>query len=274
MEPITLKFEIKKNISLPENTKRLVKLTSLSALEFFTNEKISKKIGHKYKLNNISILGTPHSVNIGLKEICDTFRTYISEFINGDDSFEEKMCQIDEAKIIIEEFRLSNQAYSYFLLDIPESFLLHTKGFKTINVNLIQVDIHSNNWIDIINEHLTVREKHFNILSNQISLLQKKFILNLQRYKIDNPVTDSKKVLELMEVWIALDQSNFFDYIPANERGVILPEIRKNYFEVFNLKDINYKKLRAQLLERKNSAPDFLKKLVEQYSKAIPKKAK
>jgi hypothetical protein len=274
MESMKIEFIFNKEQTLPENTKRLVKLASLSALEFYTDESITETIGHQYTLNGVSILGTPSFVNICLKELSQKFISHIKEYLEGDDSFEEKMCQIDETLLIFQEFRISNEAYSYFLLDIPDYFLLHTQDQKSIEVTLNQININTGNCIDIINEHLNVRNRHILMIEKNISINQQKFITELQRHKIDNPDSNPQKTLELMEVWIGLDESGFLDYIPSNERGVIKPLIRKKMFELFNLTDINYKKLRAQLMERKNSSPEYLNKLVDSFTAAIPKKVK
>jgi len=274
MEPMTMKFIFNKEQTLHENTKRLVKLASLYAMEFYTNELISENPGHKYTLNSVSILGTPKYVHMCLKELCEKFISCIKEYIEGDDSFEEKMYQLDETISIFQEFRLSNEAYSYFLLDTPDYFILHTQDQNTIDVTLNQIYINTGNYIEIINEHLVVRDKHFSMLEKNISLIQRKCMIELQRYKIDNPKSNLKKTLELMEVWIGLDEAGFFDYIPSNERGFRKPLIRNKMFELLGLSDINYKKNRALLMERKSSKPEYLHKLVHSFSAAIPKKVK
>lgn len=122
MEPITLTFNINPELSLVDNTKLLLKRTSLSALEFFTDELKSEIPGHAYSLTGLSILGKPSYVNARLKPICKQFLEYLDQFANGDDSYDEKICQLEEVKYLIQEFLIENDANSSFFMEVPEFF--------------------------------------------------------------------------------------------------------------------------------------------------------
>ena len=271
MEPITLTFNLNPGMSLVENTRLLLKRISLSALEFFTAESNSEIPGHTYSLTGLSILGKPSYVNAGLKVICKQFLGYLDEFANGDDSYEEKICQLEEVKYLIQVFRIENEDYSSFFMDIPEFFLLHTKDETIIEVTLNQIELKAEHLIEI-NEHLTIREKHFLILRERITLIQQRLEIKKLRKQIGVSGVDESKALQLLEVWVALQEVGFLDYVSPSEKGLVIPELRRQFFGIFQQSDINYKKLRSRLMERKNSSPDTLPKMVEAFKNAIRKK--
>lgn len=273
MEAITLTFNINPELSLVDNTKLLLKKASLSALEFFTRQSISKKPGHVYSLSGLSMVGTPSYVNERLKPLCKQFWIYIDQFVNGDDSYEEKMCQLEEVKYLIQEFRIENKVNSSFLIDAPELFLLHSKYKKYIEVNLNQIKLKAEHLAEI-NEHLTIRDKHFHMLLERIALLQHRLKIQQSRMHIESSENDEAKSLQLLEVWIALEEVGFLDHVSPSERGVLIPELRRQFFGIFQQSDINYKKLRSRLMERKYSSPDILPKMVAGFKAAIPKKVK
>ena len=273
MEPITLTFNINPELSLVDNAKLLLKRTSLSALEFFTDELKSEIPVHAYSLTGLSILGKPSYVNARLKPICKQFLGYLDQFANGDDSYEEKLCQLEEVKYLIKEFRIENEANSSYFMDIPEFFLLHTKDETTIEVTLNQIELKADYLIEI-NEHLTIRDKHFFMLLQRIALLQHRLEIQQSRMHIESSGNDEAKTLQLLEVWIALEEVGFLDYVSPSEKGVLVPELRHRFFGIFQQSDINYKKLRSRLMERKNSSPDILPKMVEAFKNALRKKAK
>jgi len=273
MEAITLTFNINPDLSLVDNTRLLLKRASLSALEFFTKESISKKPGFVYSISDLSILGTPSYVNARLKPLCKQFWIYIDQFANGDDSYEEKMCQLEEVKYLIQEFRIENEANSSFLIDAPELFLLHAKYKKTIEVTLNQIKLKAEHLAEI-NEHLTIRDKHFIMLLERIALLQHRLEIQQFRMHIESSGKDEAKTLQLLEVWIALEEVGFLDHVPSKDRGVVIPELRRQFFGIFQQSEINYKKLRSRLMERKYSSPDILPKMVAAFKAAIPKKVK
>ena len=271
MEAITLTFNFNPDMSLVQNTRLLLKRTSLSALEFFTAESKSEIPGHAYSLTGLSILGKPSYVNARLKPICKQFLGYLDQFAYGDDSYEEKICQLEEVKYLIQEFRIDNQAVSSYLIDIPEIFLLHTKDNSTIEVTLNQLELKSEHLTEI-NDHLTIRDKHFLILRERITLIQQRLEIKKLRKQIDVSGVDESKALQLLEVWIALQEVGFLDYVSLSEKGLVIPELRRQFFGIFQQSDINYKKLRSRLMERKNSSPDVLPKMVEAFKNAIGKK--
>lgn len=273
MEAITLTFNINPELSLVDNTKVLLKRTSLSALEFFTSESESKKPGHVYSLSGLSMVGTPAYVNARLKPLCNQFWVYMDQFANGDDSYEEKICQLEEVKYLIQKFRTENEANSSYFMDIPEFFLLHTKDETTIDVTLNQIELKAEHLIEI-NEHLTIREKHFLMLLQRIVLLQHRLEIQQLRMHVESSGNDEAKSLQLLEVWIALEEVGFLDHVSPSEKGVVIPELRRQFFGIFQKSDINYKKLRSRLMERKYSGPDILPKMVAAFKAAIPKKVK
>jgi hypothetical protein len=273
MEAITLTFNINPSLSLVDNTKLLLKRASLSALEFFTKQSISKKPGHVYALSGLSIVGTPSYVNERLKPLCKQFLMYIDQFANGDDSYEEKICQLEEVKYLIQEFRIENEANSSYFMDIPEFFLLHTKDETTFEVTLNQIELKAEHLIEI-NEHLTVRDKHFIMLLQRIALLQHRLEIQQSRLRIESSGNDETKSLHILEVWIALEEVGFLDYVSSKEKGVVIPELRRQFFGIFQQSDNNYKKLRSRLMERKYSGPDILPKMIAAFEAAIPKKVK
>ena len=273
MEPITLTFTYNPDLSVVDNTKLLLKRTSLSALEFFTKESISKKPGHVYSLSGLSILGKPSYVNTRLKIVCKEFWEDMNQFAKGDDSFEEKMCQLEEVRYLINEFRIENEANSTYIMDVPEVFLLHTKKQTTTEVTLNEIKLEAEHLLEI-NEHLTIRDKHFLMLSERIALLQHRLEIQQFRMNIENSGNDEAKSLQLLEVWIALEQVGFLDYIPSKDKGVAIPELRRRFFGIFQQSDMNYKKLRSRLMERKYSGPDILPKMLTEFKAAIPKKIK
>ena len=91
---------------------------------------------------------------------------------------------------------------------------------------------------------------------------------------IENSGNDEAKSLQLLEVWIALEQVGFLAYIPSKDKGVAIPELRRRFFGIFQQSDMNYKKLRSRLMERKYSGPDILPKMLTEFKAAIPKKIK
>ena len=273
MQSITLTFNINPESSLVDNTRVLLKRTSLSNLEFFTSESESKKPGHVYPLSGLSMVGTPSYVNARLKPLCDQFWMYMDQFANGDDSYEEKICQLEEVKYLIQEFRIEHKPHSSYFVDASEPFLLHIKEETTIEVTLNQIELKAEHLIEI-NEHLTVREKHFLMLLERTALLQHRLKIQQSRMHIESSGNDEAKTLQLLEVWIALEGIGFLDHVSSKDRGVVIPELRRRFFGIFQQSDIDYKRLRSRLMERKYSSPDILPRMVEAFKTAIPKKVK
>lgn len=150
---------------------------------------------------------------------------------------------------------------------------MHTKDETTIEVTLNQIELKADYLIEI-NEHLTIRDKHFFMLLQRIALLQHRLEIQQSRMYIESSGNDEAKTLKLLEVWIALEEVGFLDYVSPSEKGVLVPELRHRFFGIFQQSDINYKKLRSRLMERKNSSPDILPKMVEAFKNALRKKAK
>ena len=273
MEAITLTFNINPELSLVDNVKVLLKRTSLSALEFFTSESESIKPGHVYSLSGLSMVGTPAYVNTRLKPLCNQFLMYMDQFANGDDSYEEKLCQLEEVKYLIQEYRIEHKPHSSYFVDASEPFLLHIKEETTIEVTLNQIELKAEHLIEI-NEHLTVREKHFLMLLERTALLQHRLKIQQSRMHIESSGNDEAKTLQLLEVWIALEGIGFLDHVSSKDRGVVIPELRRRFFGIFQQSDIDYKRLRSRLMERKYSSPDILPRMVEAFKTAIPKKVK
>jgi len=273
MDAITLTFNINPELSLVDNAKVLLKRTSLSALEFFTSESESKKPGHVYSLSGLSMVGTPAYVNARLKPLCNQFLIYMDQFTNSDHSYEEKTCQLEEVKYLIQKFRIENEANSTYTIDAPELFLLHIKDENSIWVTLNQLNLKSEHLLEI-NEHLTIRDKHFHMLLERIALLQHRLKIQQSRMHIESSGNDEAKTLQLLEVWIAIEEVGFLEHISPSEKGVVIPELRRQFFRIFQQSDINYKKLRSRLMERKYSSPDILPKMVAAFKAAIPKKVK
>ena len=273
MVAITLTFNINPELSLVDNVKVLLKRTSLSALEFFTTESETKEPGHVYTLSGLSMLGKPSYVDARLRPLCKLLSTYMCQFADGDDSYEEKLCQLEEVKYLIQEYRIEHKPHSSYFVDATEPFLLHIKDETTIEVTLNQIELKAEHLIEI-NEHLTVRDKHFLMLLERTSLLQHRLKIQQSRIHIESSGNDEAKTLQLLEVWIALEGVGFLDHIPSKDRGVIIPELRRRFFGIFQQSEVDYKRLRSRLMERKYSSPDILPRMVEAFKAAIRKKVK
>ena len=112
------------------------------------------------------------------------------------------------------------------------------------------------------------------MLLQRIALLQHRLKIQQSRIHIESSGNDEAKTLQLLEVWIALEGVGFLDHIPSKDRGVIIPELRRRFFGIFQQSEVDYKRLRSRLMERKYSGPDILPKMLTEFKAAIPKKIK
>ena len=275
MEPITLEFIYNENLTLGENTRRLCKKASLSAMEFFTQEPISDDIQYRYQVSNVSILGTSDYVNQALREVMTQFRIHLSEYLNSEDGLEEKLYQLDEASCILSEFTYANNEHSLFLLDKPDKlFVVHfNENMVSQELSLHQLSLNVESFHQI-KEHLQVRNTYFSLLERFMDLERKRLMLKAQKHQLMDRVSDPAKTLQLLEVWIALEANGFLSHLNVNKGSVKLTELRRKFFELFGLSDNNYKSLREQLMDRKQSDPVFLIQLAEKFKTAIRKKGK
>lgn len=275
MEPITLEFIYNENLTLGENTRRLCKKASLSAMEFFTQEPISDDIQHRYQVSNVSILGTSDYVNQALREVMTQFRIHLDEYLNSEVGLEEKLYQLDEASYFLSEFTYSNNEHSLFLLDKPDKlFVVHfNEKMVSQELSMHQLSLNVESFHQI-KEHLQVRNTYFSLLERFMDLERKRLMLKAQKHQLMDRVSDPAKTLQLLEVWIALEANGFLSHLNVNKGSVKLTELRRKFFELFGLSDNNYKSLREQLMDRKQSDPVFLIQLAEKFKTAIRKKGK
>ena len=273
-EPMKFEFNINKEQDPEENIERLLKIVKLSAMEFITDEPLSTIPGHRYKITGLSIIGDPSFASPLIKVWCNQFYEYAKDFISGKDSFEEKAYQLAKVKYLIEEFRISHEVYSGFLVDIPETFILHTCDVDIIDEVTLNSIVHSDFITQQINEHLTVREKHFYLLQRKISLLEQELALNKMNVEIENSILDEKLSLQLTEIWIAIESVGMLKILEAKKGNQVIPKLRRKFFEVFQQPDKNYKGLRSKLIEAKDPGPHILPQMIDAYKGQIRPKVK
>lgn len=270
-EPIILGVPTSAELSLTEKIKSIAKKIHLDALEFFTDEPLSNEIGHCYTISKLSIVGTPSYINGRLKELCLQFKNDLINYSKEQYSYEEKMLQYDEIQYTINNFIYENKYYSHFFEGQHNCFVLHIQNKKRIEVTLNQISMKSDHLREI-NDHLDVRMKHFHLLDNFVSLLKRQLTINVSRSEIDNPMGDEKNALALLEIWIALKNLGFLNFIKPEDEVTMIPMLRNKFFQIFQQSDINYRKLRSKLFERKNTGPHFLQTLKPAFEISLKKK--
>lgn len=269
MEPIKWDYNVNENLSPKENIKKLLKLASISGMEFSTKGKLLQKLPHIYKIYDVSINGDVSYVNEKLTDDCKKFKDYITTYLKGDDAIEELLWSLDEARYLIHEYLLYNQEYSYFLPQLPNTFVLYSlSNGDTIDVTLSQIHLTLQHK-DKINQHLEIRSKHFILLDNYLGLIKERLLIDANYDLLINPKRNQEKEEHLLEVWLALQNLGFLDH--AGNDKMVLAKSRRKFFEVFQLTDINYKKLRAKILENKNPTAKILPKLEKAFLKAAEK---
>ena len=264
--PITWTYEIKDHLSPLENVKKLLAAAGLSALEFETSQSLQLKGIHQYSISGVSMLGRPEYINGQLRETCNKLRAFMLAFTKSDETVEEVLWQIDEIQYEINKYLLENHEFGYFLLKSPNSFRLNSlsdRGFKEVTLHEI---ILPKKAVEQINQHLSVRANNFRILNDYISLLRSRVAIDAGYQPSLNPVKDDDKEMQLLEIWISLQQLGFLSHVPA--RSSEMAKLRALFFNIFQLKVSNYKRLREHLLKRKNPNPQLLPKLKDAFINA------
>ena len=263
-------YVIKNHLSPLENVKKLLAVAGLIALEFETSESFNQKAMHKFSISGVSMLGRPEYINGKLMKTCNKLRAFMLAFTKSDETVEEVLWQIDETQYVINKHLIENHELGYFLLKLPNRFQLHSLSDRSSKEVTLHEIILTENIIEQINQHLSVRANNFKILNDYISLLRSRVVLDAGYKPSLNPLKDTDKEVQLLEIWISLQQLGFLSH--ATAKSSEMAKLRAHFFEIFQVKNSNYKQLRQHLLERKNPEPKFLPKLIEAFLEAAKKK--
>jgi hypothetical protein len=273
MEPIRWNYAYNKKQTITKNLSRLITTASLSAMEFFTNDPISDPPTERYQVTGVSIVGNSGYINLHLSESVRSFCSHIENTLNGEYSYDEIIDELNEADIMIKEFLHTTMEFVYYMPNIPELFvLLSSADFEQREISMSSLIIP----ITVVNEiemHAAIRRKYFDLLRSKIITVKERFNHQYHCKERSFIKYDVDLAIKLTELWIALHNLGYFNFIDRAEKGYLLPKIREIYYSVFGLKNVPYNKLRNKISKRKNKDPQLLPELPEAFKKAITKKS-
>lgn len=255
-----------------ENVKALLAQLSIDKLKLFTTESLHQDVGHQFTVEDLSLSGTAVYVDLRLKEIHKAFKKMLDKYLHSDESIANKRY----------EFLLSINYIGAAVMTNYENEEMVEKNnqIKLFEINTLNSKIVTLNEIELNptiiakwNEHLFVRNKYLALMENYLEIVYQRIqIEEYQQALLSEKGGQSKKEMQLLEVWIALEIKGFLDHVPDD---LAMSKKRKEFFSIFNLTDRNYNDKHNEI-KRKKTLGDFNKDLAdalrERYNKNPSKK--
>lgn len=261
---ISWQYQFNPEKSLSLNISNLTNKLNYDNIEFFTEDTFNPEdIGSftfkKFLINKITILGDVPYLKWNLKSALDDIIKHLEFFVNSDESYETKLYELQKSKLIITEFLIHADIYKPSLLQTNFIFVLHNiKQMNHIDIRWDQCMLTDEVYVEW-QQHQEVRHAYTNLLYNHLDLEIEKLKLQSLGINSKEESMNTKKELQLLEVWIALNESNFISHVPDSKKYLH----RKSFFELFNLTDRNYDDRNKQFKKKKNPRAEFLKQLVD-----------
>ncbi len=269
---ITWNYYVDKDATPSSNVIRLLNTLSFKSLEFITEDSFTRDsdLYHlPYIVNSVSMIGDVPHVKMRLHESIEALKTELEIYINSEESFDDKVYELSIAKLYIKEFFLKNSLHDPVLLDINFTFNLinfNLKDIITVRYDECQISTKASKEI---HAHQHLRHSYIKHLEAFIDVFKEKLHLSVLNNKREKVPANTEREFELLEVWIALKESGFMDHLKDKNA---ISEHRKEFFELFQLTDINYSSKNRVIKERKPSSARFLPELVTLLNKYHKKK--
>jgi len=252
---------------LHRTIKELLRLLKLINLELITDDKFDIPIeeGNNYfrefNILSINMVGNVLYLKGNLKVALENIESYIDKYLESEESFYSKIYELSMSRLLIKEFLFTNNLNDPELLEIHSltPFILHNnKYLEPITINYSQCKF-SDQAKQEISQHLYIRNTYLSHLDAFLSLQLEKLNLTDFEKSFLEPKRNSKKEIQLLEIWIALEQAGFLENLPQRKS-----DLRKNFFELFGLIDWNYRDRHAEFKKRFKPKAIFLDQMVTQ----------
>jgi hypothetical protein len=223
----TFPTEVEPDIAI----EKLLKALDLQNLQFMTNQTFSEIETPPYKVDAVTMTGTPDFVKYSLKEMREKIFQYLNDYANSQESIHSKIQMLSEVEMLLTE------KLFYWDIDYPElyesplSFELIDSDSKLKDVVLHELVIPDVIKKEII-EHHNVRIAFFQLLIKYVNLLKMKINHYNANYIVDDNV--NLKSVDLLEIWIGLKEMGFLE---GNEKKEI--KIRTDFFKLFAFQKFN-----------------------------------
>ena len=258
-------YAISEDISFSDNIRRLIQTLSFKNLEFITTDIFDssdvRNIERYFNITSVQMIGDSKYLKDCLSNTTKELISLLEILMKGEESLETKIYEIQKARCFIKEFFLSFNYRMPGMIDSKFVYNLHNFQLplekNCISIRYIQ-GIFSNEAKTELQYHQEVRHGYMEMLDSHLAIeLDKLFLLPLEQ-KIICEKPNMEKELQLLEVWVALKESDFINHLKSKTD---ISHQRKAFFELINLTDRNYEDRNKQLKIKKNPRAPFLESL-------------
>ena len=242
---------------------KLIDVLDLQNLQFITSQKFNDSEPPPYKVDTVTMTGTPGYVNSRLKDMRDTIIQYFNDYANSKESIATKIQMLGQSEILLTEKLFYWDIKFPELYDGPLKFDLldYNNNLKVVVFTELVVP---DNIKEEIVQHHNVRLAFFQLLIKHIILLEKKVNYYNSNYTIDD--TTNFKSSDLLEVWIGLKEMGFLE---GNEKNEL--RLRTDFFKLFGIPEIQYNDKHNQIKTRKIPKFIFIEKMLSALKSAYEK---
>ena len=242
---------------------KLLKVLDLQSLQFLTSQTFSEIETPPYKVDAVTMTGTPDFVKNSLKEMREKIFKYLNDYSNSQESIHSKIQMLSQVEILLTEKLFYWDIEYPELYESPLSFELIDSDSKLKDVVLHELVIPDVIKKEII-EHHNVRIAFFHLLIKYVNLLKMKVKHNNANYTVDDNI--NLKSVDLLEIWIGLKEMGFLE---GNEMNEI--RIRADFFKLFGFPEIQYNDKHGQIKKRMNPKFIFVEKMLNALNDAYEK---
>ena len=273
VENNTWNFVYNDDRGLSNNINRLISVIGFKNLELITEDdfdpnNLQSYYDKKFNITGVIMLGDVVSLRTNLIEAYKIILDRLETLITSSESEETKMHELHKSRIYLKEFFVKFNLHKPGTLEGTFVSRLHNFGqMNSIDIRFAQWDLSQKAYSEL-RQHQQVRYDYMELLDSQLALELEKLYIRPLVAKIENESRNDEKEKQLLEVWVALKESGFINYLGENNSAIA--QHRQSFFELFNLTDRYYKDRNKHLKITKEKRAVFLKhltSLIENYSK-------